>query len=140
MFLSVLSSAYKEEKLAAAEGKEEGNERVVLSIPPALAPNKVAILPLMKKDGLPEKALSILNDFKHDFRCYYEDKDTIGRRYRRMDAIGTPFCVTVDHQTLQDDTVTLRDRDTMKQERISIQNLKSQIQDSISMANLLKKI
>jgi glycyl-tRNA synthetase len=140
MFLSVLSSAYKEEKLAAAEGKEEGNERVVLSIPPALAPNKVAILPLMKKDGLPEKALAILNDFKHDFRCYYEDKDTIGRRYRRMDAIGTPFCVTVDHQTLQDDTVTVRDRDTMKQERISIQNLKSQIQDAVSMANLLKKI
>jgi glycyl-tRNA synthetase len=140
MFLSVLSSAYKEEKLAAAEGKEEGNERVVLSIPPALAPNKVAILPLMKKDGLPEKALNILNDFKLDFKCYYEDKDTIGRRYRRMDAIGTPYCVTVDHQTLQDDTVTLRDRDTMKQERISISSLKGTIQDSVSIANLLKKI
>ncbi len=140
MFLSVLSSAYKEEKLAAAEGKEEGNERVVLSIPPALAPNKVAILPLMKKDGLPEKALNILEDFKLDFRCYYEDKDTIGRRYRRMDAIGTPYCVTVDHQTLQDDTVTLRDRDTMKQERVSISALKGMIQDSVSMSNLLKKI
>ena len=140
MFLSVLSSAYKEEKLAATEGKEEGNERVVLSIHPALAPNKVAILPLMKKDGLPEKALNILNDFKLDFKCYYEDKDTIGRRYRRMDAIGTPYCVTVDHQTLQDDTVTLRDRDTMKQERISISSLKGTIQDSVSIANLLKKI
>ncbi len=140
MFLSVLSSAYKEEKLATAEGKEEGNERVVLSIPPALAPIKVAILPLMKKDGLPEKALAILTNFKLDFRCYYEDKDAIGRRYRRMDAIGTPYCVTVDHQTLQDDTVTLRDRDTMQQERISIQELKFKIQDSVSMANLLKKI
>src|SRR5882762_4160687 len=107
MFLAVLSHSYKEEKLEAAEGKEEGSERVVLSFPPALAPSKVAVLPLVKKDGLPEKAEAVLGDIKLDFRCYYEDKDTIGRRYRRMDAIGTPFCVTIDHQTLQDDTVTL---------------------------------
>jgi glycyl-tRNA synthetase len=112
MFLSVLASSYVEEKL------EDGSERVVLRIPPALAPNKVAILPLMKKDGLPEKAEAIMNELKFDFRCYYEDKDTIGKRYRRMDAIGTPFCVTIDHQTKEDGTVTIRYRDSMKQDRI----------------------
>ena len=140
MFLSVLSNSYKEEKLAAAEGKEEGNERIVLSIPPALAPNKVAVLPLIKKDGLPEKAANILNDLRYDFHTYYEDKDTIGKRYRRMDAIGTPWCVTVDHQTLQDDTVTLRNRDTMEQERISATALKARIGKSVSIPELLSKI
>src|SRR5258706_7293006 len=140
MFLAVLSHSFKEEKLEAAEGKEEGTERVVLSIPAPLAPNKVAILPLVKKDGLPEKAEAVLRDIKLDFRCYYEDKDTIGRRYRRMDAIGTPFCVTIDHQTLQDDTVTLRDRDTMKQERIRIASLKSIVQKAVSIPELVKKI
>src|SRR5258706_14147090 len=140
MFLAVLSPSYKEEKLEAAGGKEEGTERVVLSMPAPLAPNKVAILPLVKKDGLPEKAEAVLRDVKFDFRCYYEDKDTIGRRYRRMDAIGTPFCVTIDHQTLQDDTVTLRDRDTMKQERIRIASLKSIVQKAVSIPELVKKI
>ncbi len=134
MFLSVLSSAYKEEKL------EDGSERVVLKIPAPLAPNKVAILPLMKKDGLPEKAMEIMNQLKFDFRCFYEEKDAIGKRYRRQDAIGTPYCVTIDHQTLQDNTVTIRDRDTMKQERVAISAVKSVIQDSVSMAELLKKI
>jgi glycyl-tRNA synthetase len=134
MFLSVLSSSYKEEKL------EDGSERVVLSIPPALAPNKVAILPLIKKDGLPEKAEAIMNDLKFDFRCYYEDKDTIGKRYRRMDAIGTPFCVTVDHQTLQDDTVTIRHRDTMKQDRVKIPELKGLLDKDCSINNLLRAI
>src|SRR5882724_7866414 len=140
MFLAVLSHSYKEEKLEAAEGKEEGTERVVLSIPAPLAPNKVAILPLVKKDGLPEKAEAVLRDMKLDFRCYYEDKDTIGRRYRRMDAIGTPFCVTIDHQTLQDDTVTLRDRDSMKQERINIAELKGLLEKDCSINNLLRAI
>jgi len=134
MFLSVLSSCYKEEKL------EDGSERVVLRIPAPLAPNKVAILPLMKKDGLPEKAHEIMNMLKFDFRCFYEEKDAIGKRYRRQDAIGTPYCITVDHQTLQDNTVTIRDRDTMKQERVAISAVKSIIQDSVSMAELLKKI
>ena len=134
MFLSVLSSAYTEEKL------EDGSERVVLRIPPALAPSKVAILPLMKKDGLPEKAEVIMNDLKFDFRCYYEDKDTIGKRYRRMDAIGTPFCVTIDHQTLQDDTVTIRDRDTMKQDRVKIGELKNLLLQACSMEKLLRSI
>ncbi len=134
MFLSVLASSYKEEKL------EDGSERVVLRIPPALAPNKVAILPLMKKDGLPEKAHEIMNSLKFDFRCFYEEKDAIGKRYRRQDAIGTPYCITIDHQTLQDNTVTIRDRDTMKQDRVAISEVKSIIQDSVSMAELLKKI
>ncbi len=101
MFLAILSSAYVEEKL------EDGSERTVLRIPPALAPNKVAVLPLIKKDGLPEKSEEIMKSLRLDFKCYYEDKDTIGKRYRRMDAIGTPFCITVDHQTLEDNTVTL---------------------------------
>jgi glycyl-tRNA synthetase len=139
MFLSILSQSYKEEKLASADGAE-GNERVVLSIPPALAPVKAAILPLIKKDGLPEKAESILNDLRFDFRCHFEDKDTIGKRYRRMDAIGTPFCITVDHQTLQDNTVTLRHRDSMKQDRVKIESLKELLSAECSMTNLLKKL
>lgn len=134
MFLAVLSAAYTEEKL------DDGSERVVLRIPAALAPNKVAILPLMKKDGLPEKATEIMQQLKFDFRCFYEEKDAIGKRYRRQDAIGTPYCVTVDHQTLQDNTVTLRDRDTMKQERVPIGELTSIIHDSVSLSTLLKKI
>jgi glycyl-tRNA synthetase len=134
MFLSVLASAYKEEKL------EDGSDRVVLRIHPALAPNKVAILPLMKKDGLPEKAHEIMEMLKFDFRCFYEEKDAIGKRYRRQDAIGTPYCITIDHQTLLDNTVTIRDRDTMKQERVAINAVKSVIQDSVSMAELLKKV
>ncbi len=134
MFLSVLASSYVEEKL------EDGTERVVLRIPPALAPNKVAILPLMKKDGLPEKAEAIMEDLKFDFRCYYEEKDAIGKRYRRMDAIGTPFCITIDHQTLADNTVTIRYRDTMKQDRINVSEIKSVIEKECSINNLLRSI
>lgn len=134
MFLAVLSNSYQEEKL------EDGSERTVLRIPPALAPNKVAILPLIKKDGLPEKSQAIMDSLKLDFKCYYEDKDTIGKRYRRMDAIGTPFCVTIDHQTLQDDTVTLRHRDTMKQDRITVSELKNKLEEACSLTNLLKQI
>jgi glycyl-tRNA synthetase len=134
MFLSVLSAAYIEEKL------DDGSERVVLRIPAALAPNKVAILPLMKKDGLPEKAHEIMDLLKFDFRCFYEEKDAIGKRYRRQDAIGTPYCVTIDHQTLQDNTVTVRDRDNMKQERVSISALKGLLAEGCSMVSLLKRI
>ena len=111
MFLAVLSQSYKEEKL------EDGSDRVVLQIPPFLAPVKVAVLPLVKKDGLPEKAREIMDRLKFDHLCVYEEKDSIGKRYRRMDAIGTPYCITIDHQTLEDNTVTLRDRDTMLQEK-----------------------
>lgn len=134
MFLSVLSSAYQEEKL------EDGSDRVVLRIPAALAPNKVAILPLMKKDGLPEKAMEIMNDLKFDFRCFYEEKDAIGKRYRRQDAIGTPYCITIDHQTLTDNTVTIRHRDSMKQDRVDVAAVKSIINQAVSMSLLLKSI
>ncbi len=143
LFLSVLSSAYTEEKLPAREGSaegEEGTERVVLRIPAPLAPQKVAILPLMKKDGLPEKAMTIMDHLKYDFRCFYEEKDAIGKRYRRQDAIGTPFCVTIDHQTLQDDTITIRDRDSMKQDRVKIEAIKGVLEKACSVNNLLRAI
>jgi glycyl-tRNA synthetase len=116
-FLAVLSYAYTEEKL------EDGSERIVLKIPPFLAPIKAAVLPLVKKDGLPEKALEIFDGLKYDYMCFYEEKDSIGKRYRRQDAIGTPYCITVDHKTLEDNTVTIRERDTMKQERVGIDKI-----------------
>jgi len=134
MFLSILSKSYFEEKL------EDGSERVVLRIPILLAPVKVAILPLVKKDGLPEKAMEIMNELKYDLRCFYEEKDAIGKRYRRQDAIGTPYCVTIDHQTLSDNTVTIRNRDTMKQERVKISDVKSQLIEACSINNILRKI
>jgi glycyl-tRNA synthetase len=118
--MMVLSEAYEEEDLSTPEKKDS---RVVLKFPANLAPIKLAILPLVKKDGLPDIARSIMDTCKQDFRCFYEEKDTIGKRYRRMDALGTPFCVTVDHQTKEDNTVTIRYRDTMKQERISAEQI-----------------
>lgn len=133
MFLAVLSASLKEETL------EDGSERVVLSIPPALAPYKVAIMPLTKKDGLPEKARAIIEDLKFDFNCQYDEKDSIGKRYRRQDAIGTPFHVTVDHQTLEDNTVTIRDRDTMKQVRVAIDELNQIIHKKVNLKNLLQR-
>lgn len=131
MFLAIFSTALKEEQL------EDGSERTVLNIPPALAPVKAAILPLLKKDGLPEKAREIMNVLKFDHNCQYEEKDTIGKRYRRQDAIGTPFCITVDHQSLEDNTVTIRERDTMTQERVNIADLPKIIGDKVSMTKLL---
>ena len=94
-----------------------------MKLPPFLAPNKVAVFPLTKKDGLPEKAREIMNGLEHDYMCFYEEKDAIGKRYRRQDALGTPYCITVDHQTFEDNTVTIRERDTMKQERIPIDKI-----------------
>lgn len=134
MFLAVLSSAYEEEKL------EDGSERVVLRIPPILAPNKVAVLPLLQKDGLPEKALEVLAQLKFDFSTQYDAKDAIGKRYRRQDAIGTPHCVTVDHKTLEDDTVTIRERDSMSQERVPISSLLSTIEEKVSITGVLKSL
>ncbi|MFZ4457280.1 MAG: glycine--tRNA ligase [Bacteroidales bacterium] len=134
MFLSVMAASYKEEAL------EGGDTRVVLRLPAPLAPVKLAVLPLVKKDGLPDKARAIINDLKFDFNCQYDEKDSIGKRYRRQDAIGTPFCVTVDHQSLEDNTVTIRHRDTMTQERVSIDQLRSIIGDQVSMKELFKKI
>jgi glycyl-tRNA synthetase len=126
MFLAILSHAYKEETL------EDGSQRVVLNIPPMLAPVKAAILPLMKKDGLPEKARELMDKLKYDFLCRYEEKDAIGRRYRRQDAIGTPYCITIDHQTLEDNTVTIRERDTMQQERLHMDDVKQVVLERIS--------
>ncbi|TMI64483.1 MAG: glycine--tRNA ligase [Bacteroidetes bacterium] len=128
MFLAVLSHSYEEQDLSTPE---KPDSRVVLKFPAKLAPMKLAVLPLMKKDGLPEIARKIMDDCKASFRCFYEEKDTIGKRYRRMDAIGTPFCVTVDHQTKEDNTVTIRHRDTMQQERISIDKIKEIILKAI---------
>jgi glycyl-tRNA synthetase len=131
MFLAVLSASHKNEVL------EDGSERTVLSIPPALAPYKVAIMPLTKKDGLPEKAREIIDGLKFDFLCQYDEKDSIGKRYRRQDAIGTPFSVTVDHETLENNTVTIRDRDTMEQVRVNIADLHRLIDEKVNMKTLL---
>lgn len=134
MFLAVLSAAYTEETL------EDGSERLVLKIPAPLAPYKVAVLPLLKKDGLPEKAREILKELQFDFNCQYDEKDAIGRRYRRQDAIGTPFCVTVDHQSLEDNTVTIRDRDDLSQIRVSVDEVKAKLTERTALQNLLRQI
>lgn len=134
MFLAVLSAALKEETL------ESGEKRTVLSLPPFLAPIGLAVFPLIKKDGLPEKAQEILQNVRLDYNCLYDEKDSIGRRYRRMDAIGTPYCITVDHQTLEDNTVTLRDRDTMVQERIAIEKLPELLDNKLNKKHWLQKL
>ena len=134
MFLSIMAAAYKEEKL------ENGETRVVLQLPAALAPVKLAVLPLVKKDGLPEKAREIINSLRFDFKCQYDEKDSIGKRYRRQDAIGTPFCITVDHESLNDNMVTIRHRDTMEQQRVPISHLHDIISEQVSMKSLFKKI
>jgi glycyl-tRNA synthetase len=130
LFLTVLSLAYAEEKWNKEDGTEDS--RVVLRIPPALAPTKLAILPLVKKDGLPEIARALMDECKSQFMCFYEEKDAIGKRYRRMDAVGTPFCVTIDHQTKDDQTVTIRYRDTMQQERIPLADVRKLVLEKIS--------
>ena len=140
-FLAVLCNAYTEE--TTVEKTEEGEkvkERVYLKLHPTLAPIKAAILPLMKKDGLPEKALEIYNELKYDIKVTYEDKDAIGKRYTRNDLIGTPFCIAVDHQTLEDNTVTIRHRDTMVQERVAISELRLKIRKETSWRTILEKV
>ncbi len=131
MFLAIISNAYNEEKL------EDGSERIVFKIPPVLAPIKVAVLPLVKRDGMPEKAHEIMDVLKFDFMCQYDEKDTVGRRYRRQDAIGTPYCITVDQQTFEDNTVTIRERDTMKQERVEISKISEIVQKKLNIKNYL---
>jgi glycyl-tRNA synthetase len=111
-----------------------------LRIPAALAPTKVAVMPLVKKDGLPEVARQIIDDLKYDYNVVYDEKDSIGKRYRRQDAIGTPFCVTIDHDTLTDGQVTVRHRDTMAQERVKIEDLRALIEKEVSFRELFKKI
>lgn len=134
MFLAIFSNALQEEKL------EDGTTRTLLKIPAVLAPVKAAILPLLKKDGLPEIAHDIINELKWSMNVQYDEKDAIGRRYRRADANGTPFCVTIDHDTKEDHAVTVRNRDTMTQERVAIKDLKNYLEPKVAMSEWLKKI
>ena len=134
MCLAVLAHSYTVEKL------ENGEERVVMRIPAPLAPIKVAVMPLVKKDGLPELAQKVVDELKYDFSYQYDEKDSIGKRYRRQDAIGTPFCVTIDHDSLQDGCVTVRERDTMTQERVKIEDLRALIEKKVSLTNLLRNL
>lgn len=133
MFLQVMSAAYTEEQL------DGGDSRVVLRLPAALAPVKAAILPLVKKDGMPEIAQKIVDELKYDFNVVYDEKDSVGKRYRRQDAIGTPFCITVDGQTAEDGTVTVRHRDSMQQERVRIEALHAMVEEECSYRKLFKK-
>ncbi|MFV9483755.1 glycine--tRNA ligase, partial [Christiangramia sp. ASW11-125] len=132
MFLAVLSSSLKEEQL------EDGNTRTVLKLPAVLAPTKAAVLPLVKKDGLPELAHKIIDELQWDFRVQYDEKDAIGRRYRRQDAAGTPLCITVDHDSMEDDSVTVRFRDTMEQKRVKISELDALIRKETDFKTWMK--
>ena len=134
MFLAVFSNALMEETL------ENNTTRTVLKLPAVLAPIKAAVFPLVKKDGLPEVAKTILNDLKWDFNVVYDEKDAVGRRYRRQDALGTPFCITVDHDSLEDQCVTIRHRDSMEQQRVKIEDLKTIINNEVAMKYWLNKI
>ncbi len=133
LFFLILSEAYAQETV-------EGKQRTVLRIPAVLAPYKVAIFPLVRKDGLPEKAMEIFEALRPHFNCFYEEKDSIGKRYRRQDAVGTPYCITIDHQTLEDNTVTLRDRDSMQQERVEIPRLIDIVKARTDWAEVLRRI
>ncbi len=134
MFLSVFCNALMEEKL------DDGSSRIILKIPKELAPNKVAILPLLRKDNLPEMAKEIFKKFRLQIKSVYDEKDAIGRRYRRQDALGTPFCVTIDHKSLEDNTVTIRERDSMVQKRIKIDEAFNEITQKVSINNILKTL
>ncbi len=127
--LMIMSEAYVEEDLST---EEKQDSRVVLKFIPKLAPIKLAVLPLTKKDGLPELAEELMKECRQHFKCFYEEKDTIGKRYRRMDAIGTPFCVTIDHQTKEDRMVTIRHRDSMEQERVPMSEVKNIVMKAIN--------
>ena len=134
MFLAIMSNAYKEEQLP------DGSTRVMLDLPPILAPIKVAILPLVKKDGMDERALKIFDELKFYFNCQYDEKDSIGRRYRRQDSLGTPYAITVDNQTLEDDTVTLRYRNSMEQRRIVIEELVTELNKELDVRSMLESV
>ena len=131
LFLAVFSNSLQEETL------KDGSTRTVLRLPAVVAPTKVAVLPLVKKDGLPDIAKSFLDELKWDMMVAYDEKDAVGRRYRRQDALGTPFCITVDHQTLEDQTVTIRYRDSMAQERLMLAEAKAKILKTIAFENWL---
>jgi glycyl-tRNA synthetase len=131
MFLAVFSNSLVEEEL------DNNTTRTVLKLPAVLAPTKAAVFPLLKKDGLPEVARQIIEDLKWDFNVFYDEKDAVGKRYRRQDAAGTPFCITVDHETLENNTVTIRHRDTMEQQRVNISELKEIINQEVDAKNWL---
>ncbi len=134
LFLSIISSALREETL------EGGETRTVLGLPPALAPIKAGVFPLIKRDGLPELAEKIVADLKLDYLVIYDEKDAVGKRYRRQDAIGTPYCITVDHQSLEDHTVTLRERDSMQQVRVNLTDLNRILDEKVSLKSLLRTL
>jgi glycyl-tRNA synthetase len=137
-FLHAIAGAYIEEELKKDDGTTD--MRVVLRLPAFIAPVKLAVMPLVRKDGLPDIAEKIIDELKFDFNCQYDDKDSIGRRYRRQDAIGTPYCITIDHQTIQDETVTIRYRDSMLQERVAIKSLKNIIAEKVNITTLLRRL
>jgi glycyl-tRNA synthetase len=134
MFLAVFSAALMDEEL------DNNTTRTVLKIPAVLAPTKAAIFPLVKKDGLPEIAQQIVDDLKWDFNVMYDEKDAVGKRYRRQDAAGTPFCITVDHDTIENNTVTIRHRDTMEQKRVAISELREIIAKEVDVKHWLKRM
>ena len=134
MLLAVFSNSLKEEAI------DNNTSRTLLKLPAVLAPYKAAVMPLVKKDGLPEIAKSILKNLQWDFNVLYDEKDAVGRRYRRQDAIGTPFCITVDHQTIEDETVTLRQRDSMQQTRVKINELAKIIDKEVAAKHWLKRL
>ena len=134
MFLAIISNSLVDEQL------DNNTTRTVLKIPSVLSPYKAAILPLVKKDGLSELARDIFNSLKIDFNIIFDEKDAVGRRYRRQDAIGTPYCITIDHQTIKDNSVTIRDRDSMNQERIKIEDLEAYISSKVSLKSWLRTI
>jgi glycyl-tRNA synthetase len=138
MFLQIMSASYFEEEIEGSDGKKD--TRVVLKLPAPLAPVKLCVMPLIKKEGLPEKAREIIDELKFEFNCQYDEKDSIGKRYRRQDAIGTPFCLTVDHQSMEDNTVTIRYRDSMEQERVAIDQVKSIIGSQVNLRRLFEKL
>jgi glycyl-tRNA synthetase len=137
LFLATLCNAYTEETVGEGETQKE---RIYLKLHPALAPVKAAIFPLVRKDGLPEKAREIFDDLKHDFNMIYEERDAIGKRYTRQDLIGTPFCIAIDYETLEDNAVTIRYRDTMEQKRVPISELRSIIGKEVSMKTIFDKL
>ncbi|MGV3503113.1 MAG: glycine--tRNA ligase [Adhaeribacter sp.] len=137
LFLMTLCNAYTEEEVTEGDATKT---RTFLKLHPALAPVKAAIFPLVRKDGLPEKAQQIFDDLKLDFNMIYEERDAIGKRYTRQDLIGTPFCIAVDYETLENDTVTIRDRDTREQQRVPIRQLRSIIGEAVSFRRIFEKL
>ena len=134
----IISASYTQEEIHKEDGTSD--TRIVLKLPPLLAPVKLAVLPLVKKDGLPEISRTIIEDLKFEFNCQYDEKDSIGKRYRRQDAIGTPYCITIDHQTTEDNTVTIRYRDSMEQERVAISDIKTIIGDRLNFRKLFERL